>query len=196
MRASLAITTLLITAACSGADSDAPATQAPDTAPAATVEAPAPAAPAVTDPQIAAIVVAANQVDITAGEMAVARGTSPQGKVFAQRMITDHTGVNRAAGELVGRLGVTPEANPTSEKLTRDGELSRAALERESGAAFDRAYMDNEVTYHEAVLAAIDQTLIPNAQNAELKKLLEDTRPAVDAHLQHARTVRGALGGS
>jgi putative membrane protein len=141
-------------------------------------------------------VVAANEVDIAAGELASGKATNAQVKEFAQRMITDHTGVNRAAGELVGRLGVTPENNATSEKLRRDGELARSAMERETGAAFDRAYIDQEVEYHTAVLAAIDQTLIPSAQNAELKALLEQTRPAVDAHLQHARQIQTALGGS
>ena len=189
---------LLVLAACG--DSDAARTESESTAaapaPAAATAAPAPAAPAVTDPQIAAIVVAANQVDIEAGQLAKERGTDPRVKEFAQLMITDHTGVNKAASELVGRLGVTPEPNPTSEQLTRDGEKSRTTLQGQSGAAFDRAYVANEVTYHQAVLNAIDQTLIPGAQNAELKALLEQTRPAVASHLEHARGLQTSLGGA
>lgn len=193
MRKTLALAALLL-AACGTAENDAPPA---DTTAIATDTAPAPApAATVTDPQIAAIVVAANQVDVTAGEMAAERATDERVKAFAQRMITDHNGVNRAASELVGRLGVTPEPNATSEKLLRDGELAREAIGRETGAAFDRAYMDNEVSYHEAVLQAIDGTLIPGAQNAELRQLLEQTRPAVDAHLQQAREIQAALGAS
>ena len=190
--------------ACSGSDDDAQAGDAAETS--AAPAAPAPAAPApapasgaagtVTDPQIADIVVAANEVDIRAGEMARTRATDPRVKEFAERMITDHTGVNKAAGELVGRLGVTPERTPTSDGLRQGGEQARSALEGQSGAAFDRAYIANEVTYHQQVLDAIDQTLIPNAQNAELKALLEQTRPAVEAHLQHARELQGSLGGA
>ena len=187
---------LTLAAACGGSDADtqAPADSAAASAPA--VEAAAPAASAVTDPQIAAIVVAANQVDIDAGELAKERGTDPRVKEFAQRMITDHSGVNEAATELVTRLGVTPEPNATSQKLTADGEASRTTLQGQSGAAFDRAYVDQEVAYHQAVLDAIDQTLIPSAQNAELRALLEQTRPAVAAHLEHARQLQASLGGA
>jgi len=196
MRSTLTVLSLALAAACSSADSD---TSAADTAqaalpPAATVTDSAPAG-AVTDPQIADIVVAANEVDIAAGELARTSGTDPRVKAFGERMVTDHTGVNQAASELVGRLGVTPERNATSDKLRRDGELAREALQRETGAAFDRAYIDGEVAYHDAVLKAIDDTLIPNAQNAELKALLEQTRPAVEAHLQHARELQTALAG-
>src|SRR5688500_1299774 len=117
MRKTLTLAALFL-AACGAPQDEAPATQTAevpvDTAPAV--------APAVTDPQIAAIVVAANDVDGKAGELARAQATDAQVKAFAERMITDHTGVNQAASELVGRLGVTPEPNPTSEKLTRDGE--------------------------------------------------------------------------
>lgn len=190
---------LALAAACG----DSEAGEQPSTADAASTTAaaaPAPAAPAaapaVTDPQIAAIVVAANQVDIDAGELAKTKASDPRVKEFAQRMITDHSGVNQAASDLVTRLGVTPEPNATSQKLTADGEASRTALQGQSGAAFDRAYVDGEVAYHQAVLDAIDQTLIPSAQNAELKALLEQTRPAVAAHLDHARQLQTSLGGA
>lgn len=187
---------LAFAAACgdSGAGEQASAAAAPSTAAAAS--APGAAAPAVADPQIAAIVVAANQVDIDAGELAKERASDPRVKEFAERMVTDHTGVNQAASELVGRLGVTPEPNATSRALTQDGEANRAALRGQSGAAFDRAYVANEVAYHQAVLDAIDQTLIPSAQNAELRALLEQTRPAVAAHLEHARQLQASLGGA
>lgn len=190
---------LLLAAACGDSDADTQATADSAAAPVAeAAPASAPSAPAstVTDPQIAAIVVAANDVDIAAGELAKQRGTDPRVKEFAQRMITDHTGVNKAATDLVTRLGVTPEPNATSQKLTSDGEASRTTLQGQSGAAFDKAYVDQEVAYHQAVLDAIDQTLIPNAQNAELKALLEQTRPAVAAHLDHAKQLQTQLGGA
>ncbi|HEU4880804.1 MAG TPA: DUF4142 domain-containing protein [Longimicrobium sp.] len=190
---------LLVATACGDSDADTQAAVDSAAAPVAeAVPAPVPSAPAstVTDPQIAAIVVAANDVDIAAGELARTRGTDPRVKEFAQRMITDHTGVNKAATDLVTRLGVTPEPNATSQKLTADGEASRTTLQGQSGAAFDKAYVDQEVAYHQAVLDAIDQTLIPNAQNAELKALLEQTRPAVAAHLDHAKQLQTQLGGA
>jgi putative membrane protein len=154
------------------------------------------AAPAVaqgpTDPQIAAIVVAANQVDIDAGRMAVARTKDAGVKAFAQQMITDHSAVNAAATKLVTKLHVTPEPNATSKQLTDGGVANRKNLEPLRGAAFDKGYIDNEVAYHQAVLDAIDKTLIPNAKNAELKALLEQTRPAIAAHLEHAKQLQAS----
>jgi putative membrane protein len=197
MNRTLAAVLVLSLAACG--DSDADTQAAADTTaapPPAQTTAESPAAPAVTDPQIAAIVVAANDVDIAAGRLAQERGSNAQVKEFAQRMVTDHTGVNKAATDLVTRLNVTPEGNATSQKLSSDGEASRTRLQGLSGAEFDRAYVDQEVAYHQAVLDAIDQTLIPSAQNAELKALLEQTRPAVAAHLQHAQQIQGTLGGA
>ena len=50
-----------------------------------------------------------------------------------------------------------------------------------------------QVEYHQAVLDAVDKTLIPNAQNAELKALLVKVRPAFVAHLELAKKVQAAL---
>ena len=146
-----------------------------------------------TDPQIAAIVVAANQVDIDAGNLAKSRSGSSKVREFAQRMITDHSGVLKAAVDLVTKLKVTPEPNPTSQSLTKGGEDNVAALKKLSGSEFDRAYVDHEVAYHQSVINAVDQTLIPNAQNQELKALLVKVRPAFVAHLEHAKSLQAEL---
>ena len=146
-----------------------------------------------TDPQIAAIVVTANQVDIDAGKLAADMSTNADVKKFAQQMVTDHTGVNKQATALVTRLKVKPEDNATSQSLESGGEKNVANLKTLKGAAFDRAYMDNEVAYHQQVLDAVDKVLIPSAQNAELKALLVKVRPAFVAHLEHAKHVRSSL---
>jgi putative membrane protein len=148
---------------------------------------------AITDAQIAAIVVTANQVDIDAGKLAVAKSQNKDVKTFAERMVTDHAGVNKSAGELVTKLQVTPQGNDTSRSLQKGGDDNLAALKKLTGGAFDRAYVDHEVTYHQAVLDAIDSTLIPGAQNAELKALLVKVRPAFVSHLEHAKHLQGAL---
>ena len=150
-------------------------------------------AAAVTDPQIAAIVVAANNADIEGGRLAASKSTNAKVKEFANRMITDHGGVNKAAAALVTKLGVTPEESPASRQQTESGERARQSLQGKTGAEFDRAYIANEVTYHENLLGAIDKVLLPSAQNAELKGLLEQTRPAVVAHLKHAQELHASL---
>jgi putative membrane protein len=146
------------------------------------------------DAQIAAIVVAANQADIDAGNVARERSKTKDVQDFAVRMVTDHTGVNKQASDLVTKLHVKPESNPTSESLKKGGEDNVAALQKLSGAAFDKAYVDHEVAYHQSVLDAVDKTLIPNAKNPELKALLEQARPVFAAHLEHAKTIQASLG--
>jgi putative membrane protein len=151
------------------------------------------AAQSVTDAQSAAIVVTANQVDIDAGKLAASKATTPEVKKFGQQMVTDHTGVNKQATALVTRLKVTPEENPTSRSLKAGGDKNIATLNGLTGAAFDKAYIDNEVAYHQAVIDAIDKTLIPSAQNVELKALLVKVRPAFVAHMEHAKMIQSSL---
>jgi len=157
--------------------------------------APVAAAPSgsINDAQIASIVVTANQVDIDAGKAAAAKTTNPEVKTFAQLMVTDHTGVNKSATDLVTKLKVTPEDNETSQALKAGGEKNLSSLQALSGNAFDKAYVDHEVAYHQQVLDAVDQTLIPNAKNADLKALLVKVRPAFVAHLEHARHLQSSL---
>jgi putative membrane protein len=163
----------------------------PDTAAAVT---PAPAAaPAINDAQIAHIAVTANAIDSTAGELAKQKGSASAVKDFAQTMVTDHGGVNQQAVALATKLGVTPEDNDVSRSLKTGADGNIANLQSLSGPAFDKAYIDHEVTYHQAVLDALDKTLIPSSQNAELKGLLEKVRPAFVAHLEHAKKVQAGL---
>lgn len=147
------------------------------------------------DPQIAAIVVTANRVDIDAGKLAQSRTRSKDVRQFAKQMVTDHTGVNKAATELVTKLKVRPEPNDTSRSLKKGGDDNLANLKGLQGKAFDKAYVEHEVAYHQAVLDAMDQTLIPSAQNDELKALLVKVRPAFAAHLDHAKHLQSQLGG-
>jgi putative membrane protein len=147
-----------------------------------------------TDPQIAAIVVTANQVDIDAGKLAMSRSQSKDVRAFAQEMVKDHGAVNKSATALVHKLKVTPEASDTSQSLKKGGDDNLADLRKLKGTEFNRAYIDHEVTYHEAVLDAIDKTLIPNAKNAELKALLEKSRPVFVEHLDHAKHLQASMG--
>ena len=144
----------------------------------------------ITDAEIAAIVVTANQVDIDAGKLAVERASNDKVKAFAQLMITDHTGVNQAATELVTKLKVTPQQNATSKALQAGGDKNLAHLKTLKGAAFDQAYINHEYAYHQQVIDALDKTLIPGAANAELKALLVKVRPAFVAHRDHAKSLQ------
>jgi putative membrane protein len=146
------------------------------------------------DPQIAHIVVTANQVDIDAGKLAKSRSKNKEVDKFAQQMITDHSAVNKQAVALAKKLKVKPEDNDTSKSLKKGGDENMAKLKKLKGKEFDKEYADHEVAYHEAVLDAIDKTLIPSAKNAELKGLIEKVRPAIQAHLDHAKHLQADLG--
>lgn len=152
----------------------------------------APLAPAMaqnagpTDPQIAHIAYTAGQLDIDAAKQALQKSTNPQVRAFAETMQRDHAAVNEQAIALVTRLHVTPEANPTSTSLSDAAAATRQRLAGLSGAAFDKAYVDNEVAYHRAVNEALRKTLIPDADNAELKSLLQTGLELFQQHQTHA----------
>jgi putative membrane protein len=152
------------------------------------------AADAPNDAQIASIVVTANQVDIDAGKLAQSKGKSPDVKAFGKQMVTDHTAVNKQAVALVTKLNVKPQDNPTSQSLKSGGADTLKSLETLKGAAFDTAYIEHEIAYHAQVIEAIKGTLIPNAQNDELKQLLMTGLPLFEGHLEHAKQIQTSLG--
>ncbi|MEO8031862.1 MAG: DUF4142 domain-containing protein [Gemmatimonadota bacterium] len=146
-----------------------------------------------TDPEVAHVAVTANTIDIDAAKYAQTRTSNAEVKKFAGLMITDHGAVNAQAVALAGKLGVTPKDNAVSQSLLAGAAKAHEALVPLKDTAFDKAYMEREVAYHQAVLDALDQLLIPTTDNAELKKLLVAVRPAFAAHLEHARMLSASL---
>src|SRR5437762_12209941 len=146
------------------------------------------------DPQIAGIVVTADQIDIDAGKLAKSHTKNKEVSKFAQLMITDHTAVNKQAGALAKKLGVKPEDNDTSKALKKGAADNAAHLKKLQGAEFDKDYVKHEVDYHQQVLDAIDKLLIPSAQHKALKELITKVRPAIQAHLDHAKHLQADLG--
>ena len=146
-----------------------------------------------TDANIAAIVVGANKIDISAGQIALNRAADPEVKKFAQRMVTDHQSVLDAAVKLATRLNVTPVNNDLVHTLAKQAAEHEAELGTLSGKAFDKAYIDHEVAYHEAVIGVVKSQLIPGAENQELKDMLVSVLPAFDAHLAHSKKVQSRV---
>lgn len=143
-----------------------------------------------TDANIAAIVVGANNIDISAGKIALQRSQNTAIKKFAERMVTDHTAVLNSAVTLVTKLGVTSVNNDLVATLTKQSSDHEAVLRTLSGNAFDKSYIDHEVAYHEAVIGVIENQLIPSAQNKELKDMLISVVPAFNAHLEHSQMIQ------
>ncbi|THD81818.1 MAG: DUF4142 domain-containing protein [Phenylobacterium sp.] len=145
------------------------------------------------DAQIAHIAYTAGQLDIAAGKQALAKSHNKAVRDFAQEMVRDHTAVNDQALALVKKLGVTPQANPTSTALSGAAAAKLKAYAKLSGAAFDKAYVDNEVAYHKTVNGALESTLIPSAQNGELKALLQTGLKLFTEHQHHAEMLAAGL---
>ncbi|HZT27836.1 MAG TPA: DUF4142 domain-containing protein [Pseudolabrys sp.] len=146
-----------------------------------------------TDPQIAHIAYTAGQIDIEAAKQALAKSKNKDVRAFANDMVRDHTAVNKQALALVKKLKVKPEDNATSQALTKQAAAKRAELAKLNGAAFDKAYVDNEVAYHKTVNNALETQLIPSASNAELKGLLQTGLKIFQGHEQHAEHVDAGL---
>jgi putative membrane protein len=142
-----------------------------------------------TDAQIAHIAYTAGVLDVEAGKQALSLSKNAQVRAFAEQMVKDHTAVNEQALALVKKLKVTPEDNATSKSLKSQADAKRAALAKLSGAAFDKAYIENEIAYHGTVNSALQTTLIPSAANGELKTLLQTGLKLFQGHQQHAETV-------
>jgi putative membrane protein len=146
-----------------------------------------------TDPQIAHIAYTAGTIDIEAAKQALKKSRNKDVLDFAKDMVRDHEAVNGQALDLVKKLKVTPEDNDTSKALTKAAAAERAKLAKLKGAAFDKAYVDNEVAYHKQVDSALETLLIPSASNAELKSLLQTGLKIFQGHEQHAEHVASML---
>ena len=141
------------------------------------------------DANLAALVLAQNNTDITAARLFPSRALGDDVRQFAQRMLTDHLGVNALLTETLTKIELTPEDNLASLDMRDESADRRDAMSELTGFAFDSAYITNEVSYHQRFLASLDQLMLPRARNDELKSLLNSVRPAVAAHLAHAEQV-------
>ena len=146
-----------------------------------------------TDPQIAHIAYTAGEIDVEAAKLALEKSRNKEVRDFADDMVRDHEAVNEQALDLVKKLKVKPEDNATSQSLVAAAKQERAKLAKLKGAAFDKAYIDNEVAYHKQVNGALETLLIPSAGNAELKSLLETGLKVFQGHEQHAEHIAAEL---
>jgi|ERR1043166_2215608 putative membrane protein len=146
-----------------------------------------------TDANLAAILLAANNTDISYAQLAPARAQSTEVKQFAARMLGEHTAVNQSATDMFAATHLVPQENVTSLDFRDESAAKRDTLRELSGHAFDSAYAVNEVNYHTHLLTALDSVLIPRAKAAELKNLFVGIRPAVASHLEHAQRMRASV---
>jgi putative membrane protein len=191
---SLSVGTIAVLSACkaknesAGAlDTTKAATATDTTARAATT----PAAPALTDANIVAILDAANESDSAFGAMAVKKTKNPQVRQFARLMMAEHHMIRQQGQQLAKKLNVTP-VPPANFDAPDKQKAAMSDLETKTGAAFDKAYIDHEVVYHEGLLETANQALAA-AQNPELKDLIQKAAPVVQKHLDMAKQLQAKL---
>jgi len=144
--------------------------------------------PKLDDPTIVAIFDAANTSDIETGELAAKMGSTKTIRNFGAMLARDHKNVRQQGRDLAKKLGVTPTP-PKDDDSAKQHAMIMKKLRGLSGADFDKAFLENEVGYHEAVIAAVQKTLLPAIQNAELKDLVTKVAPAFVAHRDAAKNL-------
>jgi len=157
-----------------------------------TYQAPHPRAAALDDPTIVAIFDAANTYDVETSELALHKSHTKAVRDLAQQFMNDHKAVRQQGRDLATKLGVTPTP-PKDFDLAQAHAKVMKDLRSKSGADFDRAYVTHEVAYHQAVLDALNGTLIPTIKNAELKAFVEKIGPAFQGHLEAAKQLQKRL---
>lgn len=152
-----------------------------------------PQAPKLDDATIVAIFDGANTADIETGRLAEQRGASKEVRAIGASLARDHAAVRQQGRDLARKLGVTPTP-PKPDAYAEAHAKAMAALSGKSGADFDRAFLDHEIAFHQAVIDAVTGTLLPAITNPELKAFVEKIAPAFQAHLDMAKAAKRQLG--
>lgn len=145
------------------------------------------------DPTIVAIFDAANSWDIETGNLASKQGAAKSVKDFGAMLARDHNTVRTQGRELAARLNVTPTP-PANFAMAKDHAAAMSKLRALHGGAFDRAFLAHEVAYHQAVLDAVNTTLMPALKNADVRALVSKVAPAFEAHRAAAQKLLDELG--
>jgi putative membrane protein len=184
-------------AAASDTGSSGPDAGMSNNAPAPTAtppaSAPADAPTALSDEQILQITHTANQGEIEQAKLAESKSKDGRVKKLAAMMLKDHGAADAKGMAVAKKANLTPAPSPTSSSLESDAKSATTSLASQTGADFDKGYVDTQVKEHQAVLDMIDQKLLPNAKSAEVKAFLTEVRPKIAMHLQHAQDLQTAL---
>src|SRR5690348_8296521 len=122
-----------------------------------------------------------DQAEISLSKLALERSSNPQIKQFAQEMVTDHSKSTSLLKPIAAKHNVPLPAGPGPAP-----EAKYKMLEKKSGAAFDKAYMQVMVMDHENVLQAF-QSEAGTVKDPKLKEFISTVQPIVAHHLEMAR---------
>ncbi|MBC7742312.1 MAG: DUF4142 domain-containing protein [Bdellovibrionaceae bacterium] len=145
------------------------------------------------DARIAKALITINEGEIDAGQTAHRKAQTKEVKDFADMMVTEHKNNIKETRKVAHAAKFSPEKSELSESLKDMAQSSNKDLKKTDKAAFDSAYVNQQVTMHEKALSTLNDTLIPQASSAELKSHLEKTRGAVSMHLDHAKKMQAQV---
>jgi putative membrane protein len=146
-----------------------------------------------TDGQILQITHTANIGEIDQARLALSRSKDARVRSLAQMMVQDHSQADKKGMVLAKKENLERAPSAASESLESDTQSTTGTLKANPAADFDKSYVDAQIREHQAVLDTIDQKLVVNATNPDLKAYLTEIRAAVASHLKHAQDVQSEL---
>ncbi len=177
------------------ADSDQSQAASADTSAAAHSTSAAPAAApqgGLSDANIVALLDGANKADSSSGALAAKKATDAEVKAFARLMMSEHHALRAAGQALAKQLGVEPKAPERDPLAPYVANEMKTLQSTAKGAEFDRTYIDNEVSVHQAVLDLANQARV-TTQTPQLKELIEKATPVIRKHLDQATAIQKRL---
>ena len=148
---------------------------------------------ALSDGEIVKVVLTANEGEKDMAEVAVKKAQNQAVKDFANMMVQEHKGNTTEIKALAKQEKIDDKKSDLSKSLEKDADTWMKDIKKADKAAFDKTYIDAQVTAHQKVLSTLDDTLIPQATNAALKEKLQKTREAVAKHLAHAQEIQSKV---
>jgi putative membrane protein len=147
------------------------------------------------DDQILYVMQTANAGEIEQAKIAQQKANNGRVKRFAAMMLKDHGDADNKGREVARKTHGSPSPSEVSKNLETTARQMTASMSSQQGADFDRSYIDAQVKAHQSVLDLIDKQLLPNATATEVKEMLKDIRPKIEAHLREAQEIQKGLGG-
>ncbi|MBO9667823.1 MAG: DUF4142 domain-containing protein [Bdellovibrio sp.] len=148
---------------------------------------------AINDEEITEVMKTANNAEIDAAKVAKKNASDGQVKAFAEMMVTDHEENLKDVNNLSKVEKIKMKSSDDSKSLKKDATDKLSDVKKKKGHEFDKAYMQMQVDMHKQLLDDLDNKLIPQAQNKNLKVYLQSTRESVQKHHAKAEQVLSQL---
>ena len=139
---------------------------------------------------------AIHAAELEHGALAQRKAVDPRVKTFATNVVDDHEARLVRDDELVRALRIKPKESRVSAWIRATSQRRTSRLDSLSGGNFDRAYLEEEISYYGSLLDTFDKDLTPVARNERVQASLAEAREKSTLHQSEARALRGALGDS